>query len=90
MVSYDVIRQVGTKKTLTTYAANNLYISFIRPIFDYCDTIWNCCGVGNCNSLEKFQRRAAKIVSRYKDSDLALTKLKVYSKLCCFKQKIYP
>jgi len=64
------------RKNLTTFAANTIYLSFIRPIFDYCDTVWNCCGVGNANLLDNFQRRASKIVTRYKDSDKALSYLK--------------
>ena len=29
----------------TTYAsANSIYISLIRLIIEYCDTIWGCCG----------------------------------------------
>lgn len=63
------------RNNLTSYAANTLYLSFIRPIFDYCDTVWNCCGVGNASSLDNLQRRAAKIVTRSKDSNKALLNL---------------
>ena len=53
-----------------------LYLSFTRSIFDYGDTVWNCCGVGNARLLDNFQRRAFRIVSRSTDSDKALMDLK--------------
>ena len=48
----------------------------IRPIMDYCDTVWNCCGFGKRCSLERLQRRATKIVSKMSYSDRALDYLK--------------
>ena len=59
------------QRDLICHAANTLYLSFIHPIFDYGDTVWNCCGVGNARLLDNFQRRASKIVSRSMDSDKA-------------------
>ena len=38
--------------------------------------MWNCCGDGNSSSLERLQRRAAKIVSKVSDSDRTLGYLK--------------
>ena len=64
------------QRDLTCHAANTLYLSFIHPIFDYGDTVGNCCGVGNARLLDNFQRRASKIVSRSMDSDKALMDLK--------------
>ena len=61
---------------LTSDCANSIYKGYIRPIMDYCDTMWNCCGVGNISSLERPQRRAAQIVSKMSDSDKALDYLK--------------
>lgn len=61
-------------RDLTRHAANTLYLSFIRPIFDYGDTVWNCCGVGRL--LDNFQRRASKIVSKSNDSGQASMDLK--------------
>ena len=50
--------------------------AFYYPIMDYCGTVWNCCGVGNSSSLERLQRRAAKIVWKISNSDKALDCLK--------------
>ena len=57
---------------LTSDRANSIYTAYIRPIKDYCDTVWNCCGAGISSSLERLQRCAAKIVSKMSDSDRAL------------------
>ena len=64
------------RRNLTVHAANTLYLSFIRPIFDYCDSVWNCCGSVNASTIDNFQRRASKIVTRTKDSNIALNNLK--------------
>ena len=61
---------------LTSDCANSIYTAYIRPIMDYCDIVWNCCGVGNSSSLEKLQRRVAKIVSKMNDSYKALDYIK--------------
>ena len=53
------------------------FISIIYPSnFWLCDTVWNCCEVGNARLLDNFQRRASKIVSRSMDSDKAWMDLK--------------
>ena len=50
-----------TRKILSIETANKVYKTFILPIIDYCDTVWNCCGAANSNKIEKLQRRAARI-----------------------------
>ena len=49
------------RNNITVYCANIIYTSFIRPIFDYCDNIYHCCGEVNSQSLEKLQRRALSV-----------------------------
>ena len=66
----------GIRGNLTSDCANSIYTACIPPIMDYCDTVWNCRGIGNSSSLERLQRRAAKIVSKTSDSDRALNYLK--------------
>ena len=61
---------------LTSHCTDFIYIAYIRPIMDYSDIVWNCCGVGNNTSRERLQRRAAKIVSKVRDSGKALKYLK--------------
>ena len=64
------------RNDLTPYCANIVYVSFVRPILEYCDTVWNCCGSQNLKNLEKLQRRAARIVTRISDSDGAMEMMK--------------
>ena len=40
------------RDNLTTHSVNVVYISLIRPILEYCDTLWGCCGEGNSQALE--------------------------------------
>ena len=44
------------------HTAGIIYRSFILPVLDYCDTIWNCCGRMNADNIEKLQRGAARII----------------------------
>ncbi len=62
------------RNDLKPHCANIVYVSFIRLILEYCDTVWDRCG--NASSLEKLQRRAARIVSRIPESDKAMNMLK--------------
>ena len=64
------------RNELTPHCVNIVYVSFIHPILEYCDTVWDHCGAGNASSLEKLQRRAARIVSRIPESDKAMNMLK--------------
>ena len=66
----------GIRGNLSSDCANSIYTACIPPIMDYCDTVWNCRGIGNNSPLERLQRRAAKIVSKTSDCDRALNYLK--------------
>lgn len=50
-----------TRRSISMYTATMIYKSFIPPVIDYCDTVWNCCGRTNADNIEKLQRRAARI-----------------------------
>ena len=64
------------RDNLTAHSANIVYTSFIRPVIEYCDSIWACCGKGHAQQLERLQRRAARIVTKGNNSDIALSNLK--------------
>ena len=51
---------------LTTEAASKIYPSTVLPILSYCDTCFCPLGSTNRTSLERLQRRAAKIVYDFK------------------------
>ena len=40
-----------------------IYLVFIQPILEYASEVWDNCGQTNCNSLEKIQIEAARIVT---------------------------
>jgi hypothetical protein len=60
------------RKDLTTYSASKVFKLFIFPIFDYCDCTWACCYRKDNNALESLQRRAARIVPKTSNSNIAL------------------
>ena len=54
------------RNNISMHSANKVYKSYIIPVFDYCDTVWNCCGTVNSDKLERLQRRAARIIMKSK------------------------
>ena len=70
------------RSNLTTHSANVVYTSFIRPVMEYGDTVWTCCGKVNAQELERLQNRAARIVTTCSHSDTALSNLKWDSLEC--------
>ena len=67
------------RSNITINAANRIYKSFIIPVLEYCDTVWNCCGKLNSDSLEKLQRWAVRIITRNSSSDDAMKCLAYHS-----------
>ena len=41
-----------------------LYNAIVLPYFDYCSPLWDNCGNTLKNRLQKFQNRAARIITR--------------------------
>ena len=64
-----------TRRSISMHTAGIIYRSFILPVLDYCDTVWNCCGRTNADNIEKLQRRAARIIMQTNSSDEALAQL---------------
>ena len=67
------------RTNVTTDTAHLIYKSFILPVIDYSDTVWNCCGKVNSDNLEKLHRRAAHLIVRNQCSDAALQSLAMES-----------
>ena len=67
------------RSNITINAANRIYKSFIIPVLEYCDTVWNCCLKLNSDSLEKLQRWAVRIITRNSSSDDAMKCLAYHS-----------
>ena len=73
-------RRIGmlgrARKNISMHSANKVYKSYIIPVLDYCDTVWNCCGTVNSDKLERLQRRAARIIMKSDRSETALKYLR--------------
>ena len=41
----------------------NMYLSIDEPHLSYCCSVWGCCGNTKLNTLQKLQKRAARIVT---------------------------
>ena len=65
-----------TRGSISMHTAGIIYRSFILPVLDYCDTVWNCCRCINADNVEKLQRRAARIIMQTNSSDEALAHLR--------------
>ena len=64
------------RRSLTRESANVVYCSLIRPILEYCVSVWGCCGEGRKHDLEALQNRAARIVATTVRSKQAMDVLK--------------
>ena len=40
-----------------------LYNAIIQPYFDYCSPLWDNCGIGLNDRLQKYQNRAARVIT---------------------------
>ena len=61
---------------MTLHSANVVHTILIRPILDYCDTVWGCCDEGNAQDQQAHQNRAARIIARTDLSSSAMDILK--------------
>ena len=70
-------KNVNSYSKITTNTANTVYKSFISPVLKYCDTVWKCCGKVNArlSTLEKLQRRAARIIVKSSNNEQAMSSL---------------
>jgi hypothetical protein len=53
----------GLKHRLDRRSLEIMYMSFVRPLLEYADVLWDGCFERDAESLELVQRRAARIVS---------------------------
>ena len=57
----NVMRKLKFK--LDRRSLQTIYFSFIRPLLEYVDVVWNNCAQYESNELEKIQNEAARIVT---------------------------
>ena len=41
----------------------DIYYGLVMPYFDYCSPLWDTCGKGLQDKLQKYQNRAARVIS---------------------------
>ena len=51
------------KFVLDKKSLQSIYFSFIRPVLEYADAVWDNCTKYEANELEKIQLEAARIVT---------------------------
>ena len=57
----NIMRQL--KFVLDRKSMQSIYFSFIRPVLEYADVVWDNCTQYEANELEKIQTEAARIVT---------------------------
>ena len=60
-VRINIMRKLKFK--LDRCSLQTIYFSFIRPIIEYYDVVWDNCTLYEANELEKIQKEAARIVT---------------------------
>ena len=53
----------GLKFKLKRHTLEKIYISFIRPLLEYSDTVWDNCSQEQANKLEAIHNEAARIIT---------------------------
>lgn len=51
------------KFSFTRLALNQIYLSYLLPVMEYSCVVWDGCSALDCNSLQKIQNEAARIVT---------------------------
>ena len=52
------------RRSLTRQSADIIYCSLIRPVLEYCVSVWGCFGERHKHGLEVIQNRAVRKVAR--------------------------
>ena len=53
----------ASKTLCTSRDAESNYTALVQPYFDYCSPLWDNCGIGLKEKLQKYQNRAARILT---------------------------
>ena len=53
----------GLKFKLKRHTLEKIYISFIRPLLEYSDTVWDNCSQEQANKLEVIHNEAVRIIT---------------------------
>ena len=61
--SYGIGAIKRIKPFVPMHTLEAIYKSFVQPYFDYCSLLWDTCGKFLKDKLQKFQSRAARVLS---------------------------
>ena len=59
----EIIRKL--KYSFNRIALNQIYILYIRPIYEYSSIVWDNCTAEQASPLEKMQNEAARVVTGF-------------------------
>ena len=66
-VCHKISAGIGAMKRIKPYVPHktlqDVYKTLIQPHFDYCSPLWDNCGLGLQDKLQKFQNRAARVIT---------------------------
>ena len=66
-VCHTISARIGAIKRIKPYVPHktlqDVYKTLIQPHFDYCSPLWDNCGLGLQNKLQRFQNRAARVIT---------------------------
>ena len=51
------------KMNISRKCLNHMFLSYIKPILEYADVVWDSCSIDNTDRLERIQLEAARIVT---------------------------
>ena len=58
---------IGALKRVRSFVPHetlrSIFMSLVQPHFDYCNSVWGCCGKTLASKLQKLQNRAARILT---------------------------
>ena len=71
------------RKVIPKEACITLFNAMVLPLFDYCCVVWDGCGQGNKNYLDRLLKRAAGIIAGRKSTDTDIQQTLKWPSLQC-------
>ena len=71
------------RKVIPKEACITLFNAMVLPLFDYCYVVWDGCGQGNKNYLDRLLKRAAGIIAGRKATDTDIQQTLKWPSLQC-------
>ena len=66
-MSKKIASGIGALKRVRSFVPHEtlrlIFMSSIQPYYDYCNSVWGCCGKTLTSKLQKLQNRAVRILT---------------------------